>query len=171
MPGKGGWKGLLWRQPADSCLRGKKRRLGVGRPPNERPTLVSAPDVINEHVPVNLIAVLTSQKTGSRSPYRPLWRKTQVLDSLFLPVLGCLCPAQRQVGSRRHDRSQRLSVDIHSRCELEPPAGGLTQRSTVLLIQLPAFSANNLPAHVRETGRENSPGAALRADGRVRSVR
>ena len=67
------------------------RRLGAGRPPDERPTLVSAPDVINEHVPVSLITALTSQKP---------------------------------------------SVDIHSRCEFEPPAGGLTQRSKVLLIQL-----------------------------------
>ena len=31
--------------------------------------------------------------------------------------------------------------------------------------QLPAFSANNLPAHARETGRKSLPGAALRAAG------
>jgi hypothetical protein len=33
------------------------------------------------------------------------------------------------------------------------------------LLQLPAFSANNPPAHARERGRKSLPGAGLRADG------
>jgi transposase-like protein len=37
--------------------------------------------------------------------------------------------------------------------------------------QLPAFSANNLPAHARETGRKSSPGAGLRVGEGVKSAR
>src|SRR5438874_13625739 len=37
--------------------------------------------------------------------------------------------------------------------------------------QLPAFSANNLPAHARETGRKSSPGAGLRVGEGVQSAR
>src|SRR5215216_709955 len=36
--------------------------------------------------------------------------------------------------------------------------------------QLPVFSANNLPAHARETGRKSSPGAGLRVGEGVKSV-
>ena len=37
--------------------------------------------------------------------------------------------------------------------------------------QLPAFSANNPPAHDRETGRKSSPGAGLRVGEGVKSAR
>jgi choline dehydrogenase len=37
--------------------------------------------------------------------------------------------------------------------------------------QLPAFSANNLPAHARETGRKSSSGAGLRVGEGVKSAR
>ena len=40
-----------------------------------------------------------------------------------------------------------------------------------LPVQLPAFSANNLPAHARETGRKSSPGAGLRVGEGVKSAR
>jgi hypothetical protein len=52
---------------------------------------------------------LYTSETGPRSSYRSLWRKTRVLDSLFPPVLRCFCPAQRQMGGRRHDRSPKLT--------------------------------------------------------------
>jgi len=37
--------------------------------------------------------------------------------------------------------------------------------------QLPAFSANNLPAHARERARKSLPGAGLRAGAGVKNVR
>jgi predicted transcriptional regulator len=37
--------------------------------------------------------------------------------------------------------------------------------------QQPAFSANNLPAHARETGRKSSPGAGVRVGAGVKSAR
>ena len=38
-------------------------------------------------------------------------------------------------------------------------------------VQLPAFSANNLPAHARERARKSLPGAGLRAGAGVKNVR
>jgi CBS domain-containing protein len=47
------------------------------------------------------------------------------------------------------------------------------QLSCVLVVergQLPAFSANNPPAHARETGRKSLPGAGLRVGEGVKSA-
>jgi transposase len=46
-----------------------------------------------------------------------------------------------------------------------------TDRRSQWIRQLPAFSANNLPAHARETGRKSSSGAGLRVGEGVKSAR
>ena len=44
-------------------------------------------------------------------------------------------------------------------------------QATLRLQQLPVFSANNPPAHARETGRKSLPGAGLRVGEGVKSAR
>ena len=76
------------------------------------------------------------------------------------------------------------SLQVHDqlRCAIEDLGGHLTAAQQHkfaqadaarrrLVAQLPAFSANNLPAHARERARKSLPGAGLRAGAGVKNVR
>ena len=86
----------------------------------------------------------------------------QPLEDMFLPSGEALCChrspllacGERETGRRYPQGDKILLLD-----------GGERAR------QLPAFSANNLPAHARETGRKSSPGAGLRVGEGVKSAR
>src|SRR5205807_8621301 len=61
-------------------------------------------------------------------------------------------------------------LDRHPLAMKESPEGLEKRATTDDTQQLPAFSANNPPAHDRETGRKSSPGAGLRGDEGVKSA-
>src|SRR5438309_884515 len=93
---------------------------------------------------------------------RPVWQHVKVLltgavlaplswaDRVWaLPFVTALCPSERFYAQR----------------------GRRHQPLTARAWQLPVFSANNPPAHARETGRKSLPGAGLRVGEGVKSAR
>ena len=75
-----------------------------------------------------------------------------ILHILIVMVAGWIQRHQQQVISYLQEENHVLKAQLGGR-------------------QLPAFSANNLPAHARETGRKSSPGAGLRVGEGVKSAR
>src|SRR5205823_725870 len=77
---------------------------------------------------------------------------------------GGIGRAQQEEGAFGNDGATMLVevIDLFVHGTFARPAKDVTQQ--------PAFSANNPPAHDRETGRKSSPGAGLRGDEGVKSA-